>query len=41
MTPQEKKQFVTDNYLTMTDEEIAKHIGTTAESIRSIRKWVA
>jgi len=38
MTPQEKKQFVTDNYLTMTDEEMAKVVGTTAESIRSIRK---
>lgn len=38
MTPQEKKDFVRNNYLTMSDEAMAKHIGTTAESVRNIRK---
>ncbi len=38
MTPQEKKQFVTDNYLTMTDEAMAQQVGLKTETVRGIRK---
>jgi hypothetical protein len=38
MTPQEKKQFIIDNYLTMTDEQMAQHTGLKPESVRGIRK---
>lgn len=38
MNKLEIRNFVKDNYLNMTDAEMAEHCGGTAESIRSIRK---
>lgn len=38
MNRKEIKEFVKDNYLTMTDAEMATHCGIHSESIRSIRK---
>jgi hypothetical protein len=38
MNKQQIRDFVKDNYLTQTDEQLGEHCGINAEQVRKIRK---